>query len=234
MNLLKPVRPQKIADQVFDQLREMVLRGRLEPGDRLPSERALACQMGVSRPTVREAVGKLVNLGLVKQSQGRGTFVADRRGDDERNPLRALVMCQGVGLRELLEVRLGLECNSAMLAARRATAADISLLENSLAAMRDRLVRGEPGHQEDVHFHMHVAYASQNQAQVQLMGLFYDLLARSGHEGLTHLHGATGSMDLVQSQHENLLRAIKARDTQAAFESMRRHILFAIDQFDRA
>jgi len=232
MSRFKPVQPKKISDQVFEQLRDMIFRGQLKPLDQLPPERDLAQQMGVSRPTVRNAVGRLVSLGLVEQRQGHGTFVANHHNGGQSNPLVLMIEGQSVSLPQLLEVRLGLECNSAVLAARRANDEDIALLERSLAQMSDQIKKGGLGSSEDVYFHMRIAYASKNPLQVQLMKHFYDYMAVGIRENLQILYQDVVNVDLVHLQHERVLSAIKDHDTHAAFDYMRSHINFVIDYFE--
>lgn len=232
MMLYKQVRPKRVADQVFEQIRDLIFRGQLKPGDQLPPERELAETMGVSRPTVRQAVGKLVNLGLVVQRQGQGTFVNSQRQDQSRNPLRVLMDGGNIGLRDLLEVRLGLECNSAVLAARRANEDDIQLMETSLAQINDQIAKGGLGHEEDLFFHMRIAYASKNQLQIQIMKHVYDLLAAGIRENLQHLYQKPRNIDLVFSQHRAILDAITKRDPEAAFKAMHSHISNVIKSFD--
>ncbi len=232
MHLYKPIKPKKVADQVFEQIRDLIYRGQLTPGDRLPPERELAGTLGVSRPTVREAVGKLVHLGLMEQHQGQGTFVRAFASDEESNPLSVLTQNEDVTLQHLLEVRMGLECNSAVLAARRATEEDIELLEKSLQDMHSQVSEGGLGYQADVYFHMRVAYASKNPVQVLLMKHFHDLLMAGVRESLGHLYQDPANKNLIQQQHGKVLEAIKNRDTKAAFDTMLTHIRFVMDFFE--
>ena len=232
MMLYKQVRPKRVADQVFEQIRDLIFRGQLKPGDQLPPERELADTMGVSRPTVRQAVGKLVNLGLVIQRQGQGTFVNSQILDESHNPLKMLMDGGNISLRDLLEVRLGLECNSAVLAARRATEDDIQLMETSLEAMNQQIAKGGLGHEEDLYFHMRIAYASQNQLQIQLMKHVYDLLAMGIRENLQFLYKDPQNIDLVHQAHNRILNAIKERDTNEAFTAMSEHINSVITRFE--
>jgi GntR family transcriptional repressor for pyruvate dehydrogenase complex len=234
MLLYKQVRPKRVADQVFEQIRDLIFRGQLKPGDQLPPERELAETMGVSRPTVRQAVGKLVNLGLVMQRQGQGTFVNSQIMDETHNPLRMLMDGGNISLRDLLEVRLGLECNSAVLAARRATEDDIQLMETSLEAMNQQIAKGGLGHEEDLYFHMRIAYASHNQLQVQLMKHVYDLLAINIRDNLHFLYRDPQNKGMVHDAHDSILDAIKQRNADEAFNAMAQHINTVIARFEAA
>jgi GntR family transcriptional repressor for pyruvate dehydrogenase complex len=233
-NLYRSVNPKKAADLVFEQIRDLIFIGQVKPGDRLPAERSLAETMGVSRPTIREAVARLVNLGLLEHHQGQGTFVREYSADHDLNPLKVLVGDADGSPLHLLEVRLGLECNSAVLAARRATEEDIARLKESLQSIRELTDAGQTAYQEDVHFHMRIAYASKNPVQINLMKYFYDLLLLGIRDNLTHLYRNPGNRQAIRSQHEAIFAAIENRDTQAAFDAMRLHIGFVMESVKEA
>lgn len=226
----RSINPKKAADLVFEQLRDLIYIGRLKPGERIPAERSLAETMRVSRPTVREAVSRLANQGLLTQRQGQGTFVSSGAGE-KGNPLSVLLGGEAGASLHLLEVRLGLECNSAVLAARRATEEDLALLEESLDSIRELTDAGHTAYREDVYFHMRIAFASKNPVQINLMKHFYDLLLLGIRDNLEHLYRNPNNRQLIRSQHEAIFTAIKGRDTQAAFDAMRRHIGFVMDSY---
>jgi len=229
--VFKPIKPKRVSDQVFEQLRDLIFRGQLKPGQKLLPERELARSLGVSRPTVREAINKLVDRGLVEHRQGQGTFVCSPDPTQAANPLKAVMDGHEASLLELLEVRLGLECNAAELAARRASAEDIALMEKSLIEMRRQVERGELGFEEDVHFHMRIAYATRNPVHIHIMKNFYDLLHYGIRENLAHLYEDIANIYAVLEQHSAVLEAIRAHDPTRAFRAMREHIGFVISFF---
>ncbi len=228
-DLLKPIRVKRISDQVYEQLRDLLFRGQLKPGERLMSERELAQALGVSRPTVREAIHKLVTLGFLEHRQGQGTFVRSLDAKRGHNPLAAVIQEPDVSLEDLLEVRMGLEGQAAILAAQRATQEDIRLLEQSLKAMPAQNAAGNLGMEEDVSFHMGIAYATKNTVQVYLMRSFYDLLHFGIKENLTHLWEDPANLPLIHQQHTAVFEAIKRHDPKEAYEAMRTHIAFVLD-----
>ncbi|MCB2186404.1 MAG: FadR family transcriptional regulator [Deltaproteobacteria bacterium] len=233
MTLYKAVKPKRISEQVFEQVRDLIFRGQLKAGERLLPERDLAEALGVSRPTVREAINMLVVRGLVEQHQGQGTFICSPEPGQAHNPLKNVIDGHDASLLELLEVRLGLECNAAVLAARRATTEDINLMLKAFEQMKVQIESGELGFSEDTHFHMCVAYASKNPVQIHIMKNLYDLLHFGIKENLAHLYEDPANIQAVLDQHYRVLQAIEAHDTQAAFEAMRLHIGFVIDFFAR-
>jgi GntR family transcriptional repressor for pyruvate dehydrogenase complex len=228
-DLLKPVRVKRISDQVFEQIRDLLFRGQLKTGERLMPERELAQVLGVSRPTVREAINKLVTMGFLEHRQGQGTFVRSLDSQRENNPLSAILQGPESSLEDLLEVRMGLEGQSAILAAQRATPEDVRILGNALRAMLTQNQAGELGIEEDVTFHMGIAYATKNTAQIYLMRSFYDLLHFGIKENLTYLWEDPANLPIIQQQHTAIFEAIQSHDPEGAYAAMRSHIGFVLD-----
>lgn len=225
---LKPIKIKRASDQIFEQLRDLVFRGELKPGEQLVPERELARAFGVSRPTVREAINRLVTMGLVEHRQGQGTFVRSHEATREHNPLAAIIGRE-TSLEDLLEVRMGLEAQSALLAAERATPEDIQRLEEILAAMEEEYQEGRLGIEQDVAFHMGLAYATKNPVQVYIMRSFHDLLHFGIEENLRHLWEDPANLPIIHQQHRRIFQAIKDHDPEAAFNAMKLHIGFVLE-----
>ena len=227
---LKPIKPRRISDQVFDQIRELIFRRELKPGDRLMPERELSVALDVSRTTVRNAISKLVVMGLLEHRQGQGTFV--RTPDPDRdNFLAAAMRTQDATLEDLLEVRMGLECNAAALAAERAVDEDIRFLEKSMREMEAEIKSGQLGTEGDVSFHIAVSYATKNPVQINIMRSFYDFLFHGIRENLAHLYEKPEQIEKILEQHEHILDAIKKRDPDQAYNAMKIHIMYVLNFF---
>ena len=226
---LKPIKAKRVSDQAYEQIRDLIFRGQLKPGDQIMPERELAQALGVSRPTVREAIKKLVTMGLLEHRQGQGTFVSSTDAQREHNPLAAVMEGHDASLEELLEVRMGLEGQSVILAAQRATAEDLQVLATALEAMFSENDAGRLGIDEDVAFHMAIAFASKNQVQVHIMKSFYDLLHYGIKENLQALWEQPTSLPIIRRQHQGIFAAIKDHDPEAAYRAMREHITFVLD-----
>lgn len=227
---LKPIKPKRISDQVFDQLRELIYRGKLKPGEKLLTERELAKAMNVSRTTIRDAIQRLVTMGLIVQRQGQGTFV---KAYDEnlKNPLVKAIEAQDVSLNDLLEVRIGLECNAASLAALRADESDIAAMTQSMGEMQDFVKSGRLGTQADTAFHMAIAYAAKNPLHILIMRNFYDYLFHNIRENLQSLYEIPENREIIKQQHSDILDTIKSRNPQKAYTAMQTHIRFVMDFF---
>ena len=228
---LKPIRPKKISDQIFEQIRELIFKGEFKPGKQIPPERDLAATMQVSRTSVRGAINKLVTIGLLEHRQGQGTFVASpdsRRG----NPLAVAMDTEDATLDDLLEVRLGYECNAAELAALRATEQDILAIGKTLKDMKDDLdATDRISTEADAAFHMGIAFATKNPVIVHLMRNFYDFLFVSIRKNLLHMYEDADSLRDVVVQHTHIFECIRDRKSVAAGEAMRRHIRFVQEYF---
>jgi GntR family transcriptional regulator, transcriptional repressor for pyruvate dehydrogenase complex len=229
--MLKPIKPKRLSDQVFEQLKDLIFRGHLKPGERLMNERELAQNLGVSRPTVREAINKMVAMHLLEHRQGQGTFVNLPPTSAEQNPLAAVINGQNASLMDLLEVRLGLECNAVALAARRASEEDIREIAQRVEEMAAAIREGNLGSDADISFHMAIAYATKNVVQIHIMKSLYDLLFFGIHENLQHLYTEPINLDKVLEQHTDVLNAIRKHDPDEAYEAMKRHITFVVDYF---
>ncbi len=227
---LKPIKPKRISDQVFEQIRELIFRGQLKPGEQLIPERELASALEVSRTTVRDAINKLVVMGLLEQKQGQGTFV--REPDDRRQSSIAAAMgLLDATVEDLQEVRMGLECNAAALAAQRAVERDLHFLEKSLDEMQKEVESSRLGTQADLAFHMAISYATKNPVQIQIMKRFYDFLFSGIKTNLLALYREPQNVERILAQHRSIFDAIKAHDSKRAYDAMEAHITFVMNFF---
>jgi GntR family transcriptional repressor for pyruvate dehydrogenase complex len=227
--MLKRVKAARASDLVFEQLRDLIFKGRMKPGERLMTERELTENLGVSRPTVREAINRLVAQGLLEHKQGQGTFLSPTAFSAEKNPFAAMITDREISLIDLLEVRLALECSAAKMAASRATPEDLVDLERSLEKMAAEAERGALGQEPDVAFHMGIAYASKNTVYIHIMKNLFALL----HYGITknrqNLDSDPANLQRVARQHAEILENIRARDPDSASKAMEEHIKFVVD-----
>lgn len=216
---LRPVTRVRAHEEVARQLRELMHRGELRPNDRLPAERELAKQFGVSRATVRQALSVLQAAGLIESQVGSGTFT---RGATEvinvtnlANALRAA----GASLIEQLELRRIIEPQVASLAAERATAQDLAELEACLDEQRAHA--SDPLFIDaDSSFHLRIAYAARNSLLVKMVEGIHELLYES-RDLSWRAHGGATPIE----EHMRVSDAIKQQDGEAAYHAMLDHVL---------
>ncbi len=226
MGRFERVSSQRIYQQIVDQITRMVQEGTLRPGDRLPPERQLAEEFGVSRSAVREALSALRMLGLVEARVGEGTFVTQPPDERFISPL-ALVLTieqsEAVG-RELLELRAALEAESAALAAVRREAEDLAAMEEALGDMERDLQEGRLGAEADWRFHDAVASASGNSLLLQTMRSLSDTMKEALGLYREQLLRIPGMGRTLLQDHLAILEAIRNQDAAAARERMLKHI----------
>lgn len=227
---IKPIKPKRISDQVFDQIRELVFRGKLKPGEKLMPERELAEAMAVSRTTIRDAIQRLVAMGLIVQKQGQGTFVKSLE-DDLESPLARAMQAQNASLEDLLEVRMGLECNAASLAAQRADAQDLKAMTQTIEEMKREVALGRLGTEADTSFHMAIAFAAKNPLHILIMRNFYDYLFHGIRENLACLYEDPKNIEKIVQQHEGIFKAMVNHNPFQAYEAMKEHINFVLNFF---
>lgn len=233
MNIrLKPIIPKRISDQVFDQLRELIFRGDYQPGEKIMTEQELAEALDVSRHTVHEAVNKLVTLRFLEQRPGQGTFV---RSLDEavKIPLDTVMETQDASLIDLMEMRLGIECNAASLAALRANDADLEAIEKAIGQMEADIDRGGLGIEGEFAFHTTIAASTKNPLQVYIVKNVSDFLHMSIRENLRHLRRDPANIQAILKQHRAIFLAIRDGDAEAAYMTMKNHIDFVIRFFKK-
>ncbi len=218
------IRQRRLSDNIVEQLETMILEGTLQPGQRLPAERALAEQFGVSRPSLREAVQKLVAKGLLISRQGGGNYVSDSLGSSFSDPLLALLEGRPEAQRDLLEFRHTLEADCAYYAAQRATDLDREHLLAAFDALQacyareGKASRAEEG-AADARFHLAIAEASHNLVLLHTIRGLFDLLKRNVVTNIGGMYSkdAATRQGLIE-QHQALFSAImegRAEDARA-------------------
>src|SRR5512140_1479434 len=155
---LQAVENRRLYRQIADQITALIERGEYSPGSRLPPERDLARQLGVSRPSVREALIALEVEGYVEVRIGSGVYVLGPR------PASAATLPADSGPFELIRARWLIESECAALAAKGATKAQVRAMEEALDQMEDERERGVVPLASDRQFHLRVAEASGNSA----------------------------------------------------------------------
>lgn len=211
------------AESVVDQLKEMIHRGELSSGDRLPPERDLAKMLGVSRPTLRAGIRSLTAVGVLQSRQGAGTFVSEAEESPtlDSSPLKMMAALHGFTSDEMFEARLALEMSIAAMAAERATSEQITLLSEQIAGMYASLNDPEQYLIHDMRFHQTIAAASNNRILTSLMNMVATILFDSRSKTVKR------AKDLKQSaeQHHNIYRAMREHDPEGARMAMHDHLI---------
>ena len=221
----------KLSRGLFEQLAEQIKSGRLAPGARLPTEQELTRAARVSRTVVREAVAALRAEGLVVTRQGVGAFVT---AEPQRAPFRIdpdkLKSIDDI--LNVMELRLGVEIESAGLAAERASRAQVRAIATALEAVERAAEQGKTAVDEDLGLHRAIASATGNPEFVRFLQFIgRHLIPRRTVSGLTEQIGRRAYLALIQEEHRRIYEAIDARDPAGAREAMRRHLTRSLDRY---
>lgn len=223
--VLKPIRPKKISEEIVDQIKQLISVGELKPGERIPSERELATMLSVSRPSVRESIMVLEAMGFLESRQGGGTFVKALTESRIMDPLAKLVERRDPALlRSLAEVRMGLESWSAYLAAKRANAKDIAELRRLYYVMEKQAARGGWDSDVDAEFHYAITAASHNSLQMHVLDSIHSLFHTTIQVALMEFYQQEGHVQLLLSQHREIMQAIADHEPELARQKMMAHL----------
>lgn len=230
----KPV--QRISDSVAHILEERILQGAFKPGDRLPAERELAESLGVSRPSLREAIQKLASKGLLHSRQGGGNYVADTLGATMASPWAQLLIDHPDLQSDLLEMRAHIEVQAAEWAALRATEADILRLKSALAANKaaGEMVDAIAATEADLAFHQALSDAAHNVFLSHLTGVLLDLLRNDIRFNLGELLSVPVATKMLLDQRTAILQAVINHSPEAARQAAATHSGFFRETLSQA
>ena len=211
----------RLYQQIADQIRAFIRDGKLAAGTRLPPERELALQLGVSRPSLREALIALEIDGRVEIRMGSGVYVcAPSHEDTSERATPAL----GESPSEMMQARAMLEGSVVTLAAARVTPQNLERVKESLDAMRKDGLHGRAQLENDRRFHLAIAEMTGNSVLVRLVGELFD----SRHSPISsRMSARTEDADAWKAafvEHEAIYRALETRDPQAALATMLHHL----------
>ena len=216
------VEAQRLYQHVAEQIGSLIHAGEFRDGDRLPPERELAKQLGVSRPVVREAMIALEIAGLVDVRGGAGAFVKRARAD--AGSLLAATADPGPGPFDLIAARQLLEGEIAFTAASKVTPANMHSLTAAIDQMRSDIEAGRDTRQSDRLFHLRVAELTGNGVLSGLVdGLWAHMLAPM-FDVLGRHAGLRGEDRMTIADHERIVEALGRRDAEAARAAMRAHL----------
>jgi GntR family transcriptional repressor for pyruvate dehydrogenase complex len=212
-------------EQVVAFVRDLIVRGRLRPGDRLPGERDLAIQIGVSRPSVRAGLHALAAMGVVRSRHGSGTYIPSGPPALGSEPLSFLAALHGFTRDEMYEARRILEVEAAGLAAERATSEHLATLAEEVAGLFANRDNPQLFLVHDINFHRGVADAAKNPIVGTLVGMVSALYYEKRKS--TAERASDSDLRDAAEAHRRIYQAIRARDGAAARRAMNDHLLQA-------
>lgn len=222
----QPVTAEKLSVAVARQIEQLILRGILRPGDRLPPERELSERLGVSRPSLREAVAELQRGGLLASRAGAGVFVADVLGNAFSPELTRLFASHEDALLDYIAFRRDIEGLAAARAAQEGSDTDLALVDTIFRKMEAAHAKRDPAEEAslDADFHMAIVEASHNVIMLHMMRSMMDLLREGVFYNRQVMFRRRTTRDLLLDQHRSINEGVQRRDPDAARAAIEAHL----------
>ena len=217
------VQPEKLSSSVVRQIELLILRGILRPGERLPSERELADRLGVSRPSLRDAVADLQDKGLLTTRAGSGVFVAEVLGPAFSPALARLFSSHDEAVFDYIAFRRDMEALAAERAVRFGSDSDLQVIQ----AVFDKMEAAHAGRNAeeearlDAQFHSAIIEASHNVVMLHMMRSMFDLLREGVFYNRKIMFQQRTTRAALLDQHRAINDALQARDAAAARAAVR-------------
>jgi GntR family transcriptional repressor for pyruvate dehydrogenase complex len=231
--IFEPIRLERVSDKVASQLKRAISGGVFRVGERLPSERELAEQMGVSRPSVREAVQQLELLGMVETVHGGGSVVKNLTEQEISKPMEVVLREDKQLVLEVTEVRAFMEAWAAKQAATNRTDQELELIRGHLEEMERDLEKGRIRPEVDFQFHIEIAAATHNTIFVHLIQNIHQLISYSLKIHREQIFVAPDAQEMIFNHHLRVFKAIQDRNPEAAEAAMRDHLQFVVREFKK-
>ena len=209
-----------VSQSAIATIKEMIVRGELRAGQRLPAERELAAQLGLSRPSLREAIRALIALNILESKHGEGTYVSSLDPELLSEPIDFVLQVNDQALISLFEARRVLEAGVAALAAERATDLELSELDDFVKAGRAKVGDADAFIEHDVEFHERLRRLARSPVLASLLSSVSALSIASRRR--TAQDATTRARALAD--HNAMTRALRARDAAGAERLMVAHL----------
>jgi len=227
--LIKPIEKKDVSEEVLEQLKYNITSGQWQPGTKIPGELELAKLFNVSRVSVRDAIHRLVGMGVLTVRKGDGTYVSEMIPSQYFQTLLPILMIERPALLEVLEFRSIIESESAKLAALRSTDEDISVFEQTLEQMKQSKGNYKKFSTYDLNFHAAIAVATKNTVIIRITSIIHDILESAMEEAVN----IVGFEDGIY-YHNKIIQSIKDRNPDNAKMIMQQHIDNVITKFKNA
>ena len=227
------VTSEKLSHSVVRQIEQLILRGILRPGDRLPSERDMAERLGVSRPSLRDAISDLTERGLLSTRAGSGVFVAEVLGSAFSSALIQLFSTHDEAVFDYIAFRRDMEALAAERAARLGSETDLRVIDTIFLKMEAAHQKRDPSDeaQLDAEFHMAIIEASHNVIMLHMLRSMFDLLRQGVFYNRQVMFRNRITRDQLLDQHRAMNAAVQARDPAAARAAVEVHLNYVEQAF---
>lgn len=227
------IKLERLSEKVAFQLKKAIAAGVFKVGDRLPSERDLAQQMGVSRPSVREAIQQLEHQGIIETVHGGGSLVRNIAEQEIQRPMEIFLGHDKTKVVELTEVRALMETWAARRAAENRTNEELQRMKGFLEEMERDLEKGRIRPEVDFQFHTEIAAAAHNTIFLHVISSIYQLIGYSIRIHREEVFVSREAQQEIFNHHLRVFKAIQNQDPSVAETAMNEHLQFVIKEFKK-
>lgn len=226
------IEAEKLSHSVVRQIERLILQGILRPGERLPSERELSDKLGVSRPSLREAVAELQSSGLLTTRASAGIFVADVLGSAFSPALVRLFSSHEEAVFDYLDFRRDMEGLAAERAARVGSDTDLQVIDAVFSRMEAAHSKRSSADEArlDAEFHMAIIEASHNVVMLHMMRSMFDLLQQGVFYNRQMMFRSKTTRTMLLDQHRAINEGLQARDPMRARAAVEAHLTYVRDE----
>ncbi|MBW1614153.1 MAG: FadR family transcriptional regulator [Deltaproteobacteria bacterium] len=220
-----------IPEEIVQQIKSLIKDGKLQPGEKLPPERALADLLGVGRSSLREAINILETLGFVEVKKREGIFISTVSSTIMFDPIKQILEEDRGKLYELYELRKDIELASIYMAAKLRSKEDLVRIEKPLIRMIEDSKESHFSLSDDVEFHLAVAQATHNWLRVHILKNILDLVADYMDLIVQKLIEEKTGVFIVLDQHKKIYQAIQKRNQESARVLMNEHLTWVEEKW---
>jgi len=221
---VKTIKKETLSEKIIIEIKNLIDSGQITPGSRLPSEREFAGLLGVSRPSLREALKALVVLGIIINKQGEGNFLSENNDHWPSEPLSLFFSLKKGALIDIIEARKGIEMHAVALAAERRTKEDINAIKAVLKNMRHSLDDYDAFLQYDMDFHLSISMATKNEIIIDLMEKIQKITFTTRNSLWQTADHIEFNIQSDLAKHEALMGFIEKGDAEKASGCIARHL----------
>jgi GntR family transcriptional repressor for pyruvate dehydrogenase complex len=224
--MFKPVKSTTIFEAILDQIKNLLVTKQLKVGQKMPSELELSESLGISRSSLREALGILRILGIIEPKTGEGTVIRQASPENLKKIMSLVAVSRGINMEDLFEIRTMVEMYAVRSAAARRTDQDLASMRRFLSQLDNEFANQEMEIESDYQFHRSIVEASKNSMLMMLTELISGLL----EEQITTTRRRFSNTDVLknfQRQHWAIYRFIEQRHTKEAEAAMLEHLNYA-------
>ncbi len=221
---VKTIKKETLSEKIIIEIKNLIDSGQITPGSRLPSEREFAGMLGVSRPSLREALKALSVLGIIINKQGEGNFLSKNNDPWPIEPLSLFFSLKKGALIDIIEARKGLEMHAAALASERRTMEDINTIKAILKNMHESLNDYDAFLHHDMNFHLSIGMATKNEIIIDLMEKIQKISFNTRDTLWKTADHIEINIKSDLAKHEKLLEFIVSGDAQNASKCIAQHL----------